>query len=64
MTGCDCDCTLPRPKGFWATLVWALTPAWCTSGPNGQGDGRLPCPKYDKWRRKQEYMPWVKKEGT
>lgn len=50
-TGCDCDCTLPRPKGFLAALVWWLTPSWCTSGAIGEGSGRLPCWKYAKWRK-------------
>lgn len=50
-TGCDCDCRLPRPKGFLAALAWWLTPAWCTSGTIGQGSGELPCAKYDRWRK-------------
>ena len=48
-TGRDCACTLPRPKGFLAALVWWLTPSWCTSGAIGQGSGELPCAKYDRW---------------
>ena len=48
-TGCDCDCTLPRPKGFLAALAWWLTPSWCTSGAIGEGYGRRPCPKYSRW---------------
>lgn len=50
-TGCDCDCTLPRPKGFLATLAWLLTPPWCTAGASRQGSGELPCPRYDRWRQ-------------
>lgn len=48
-TGVDCDCTIPRPKGFLAALAWWLTPSWCTSGEIGEGSGRLPCEKYDRW---------------
>ena len=51
MTGCDCDCMLPRPKGFWASLKWWFSPRWCTSGSIGQGDGSLPCARFDEWRR-------------
>lgn len=51
-TGCDCDCNLPRPRGFWASLFWWLSPSWCTSGSIGQGSGYLPCPMYDRWLKK------------
>lgn len=50
-TGCDCDCALPRPKGFLAALAWWLAPSWCTTGPGGCGDGSLPCKHYDRWCR-------------
>lgn len=54
VTFCDCDCKIPRPKGFWASLRWFFSPPWCTTGAGGAGTGRLPCPKYDEWRRQNE----------
>lgn len=51
MTGCDCNCKVPRPKGFWASLRWWFSPPWCTSGRGGCGNGRLPCPRFEKWRK-------------
>jgi hypothetical protein len=50
MTGCDCDCKVPRPRGFWAALRWWLVPTWCISGPGWCGDGSLPCPRFEEWR--------------
>lgn len=49
-TGCDCLCSLPRPRGFWAWLRW-LGSSFCITGPGGCGDGSLPCPRYDAWKR-------------
>lgn len=54
LTGCDCDCTIPRPKGFWASLRWFFGRPWCITGPGGMGDGRLPCPRYDEWLRQNK----------
>lgn len=54
MTGCDRGCTLPRPKGFWATVKWLFSSRWCTSGPGGCGNGSLPCDRYDEWRFRRD----------
>lgn len=54
VTFCDYDCKIPRPKGFWATLRWLFTPPWCMTGAGGAGTGRLPCPRYDAWRRQNK----------
>jgi hypothetical protein len=51
MTGCDCNCRVPRPRGFWAALKWWFSPVWCTSGRGGCGNGRLPCPRFEEWRK-------------
>ena len=49
VTGCDCTCTLPPPRGFWRRLAWRLTPMSrvCNTGHGGCGDGRLPCRRRD-----------------
>lgn len=51
MTGCDCSCKVPRPRGFWPTVRWLFSAPWCTTGPGGSGTGRLPCGRFDEWRK-------------
>lgn len=52
-TGCDCDCGLPRPRGFWARLLYTLSGCTrCASGLGGCGNGSLPCARYDEHIRR------------
>lgn len=55
LTGCDCDCRLPPPSGFWRRLLWLFDPLAhvCDSGPLWCGDGRLPCARFTKYKRSQ-----------
>lgn len=52
-TGCDRDCGIPKPRGFWAGLLYTLCGLTrCTSGLGGCGDGSLPCDRYDEHIRR------------
>jgi len=55
MTGCDCSCMLPPPKGFWRWVKWLLDPMShvCVSGPGGCGNGKLPCGRFTEYKRRQ-----------
>ena len=50
MTGCDCDCTIPPPSGFWKRLKWLFNPLShvCVSGTCGEG--LLPCERFNEYR--------------
>ena len=54
-TGCDRDCGLPEPEGFWAWL-WYKLAGWsrCTSGIDGCGDGSLPCERLDRFMKENK----------
>lgn len=56
LCGCDCTCTIPRPKGVWNWIKGLFGPSWRWSGMGGCGDGSLPCHRYDKWMREHEEL--------